>query len=77
MVQHFLAQGIPVIRLIDIKNLSVSTGLPWDPLPWPQDPGMPPALAPREPAIRRLIAGLALALAFFSLLSFKRQKKSL
>lgn len=75
MVQHFLAQGIPVIRILDIKGLAARTGLPWDPLPWPADPGMPPPTDPRATAIRRLIAGLTLALAFASLLAGMNAKK--
>lgn len=67
MVQYFLTKGIPVIRLLDIKDLAARTGLPWDPLPWPADPGMPAVPDPREDAIRRMIAALSLALALLSL----------
>ncbi|MEI6388430.1 MAG: poly-gamma-glutamate system protein [Spirochaetota bacterium] len=44
LVQTFLAEGIPVIRLIDVKDLSATSGLPWDPDSWPADPGLPPRL---------------------------------
>lgn len=41
LVQSYLAEGIPVIRLIDVKDLAARTGLPYDPQPWPDDPAMP------------------------------------
>jgi poly-gamma-glutamate system protein len=64
MVQRYLAAGVPVIRLIDVKELCARTGLAFDPRPWPADPGLPP---PRRTwvgpfAIAALIVALAVAL---------------
>jgi poly-gamma-glutamate system protein len=63
LVQSFLAEGIPVIRLIDVKDLSASYGLPWDPDSWPSDPGLPARL---PAAWVFLFATLALASGFLT-----------
>ncbi|MEI6875029.1 MAG: poly-gamma-glutamate system protein [Spirochaetota bacterium] len=63
LVQSYLAEGIPVIRLIDVKDLAARTGLPYDPHPWPPDPAMPAPSAAR-PWLAAFPC-LALAVAFF------------
>lgn len=35
LVQRYLAQGLPVINLLNIKKLTADYGLPYDPLAWP------------------------------------------
>ncbi|MEM5780010.1 MAG: poly-gamma-glutamate system protein [Lawsonibacter sp.] len=35
LVQHYLAQGLPVINLLNIKKLTADYGLPYDPVEWP------------------------------------------
>lgn len=35
MIGAFLRAGVPSIRLIDVRDLCARTGLPYDPVPWP------------------------------------------
>lgn len=63
LVQEFLAEGLPVIRLIDVKDLAARYGLPWDPEPWPSDPGLPPETTAfdRGVALTAVLAAFATA----------------
>jgi len=36
LIQDFLRSGIPVIRVLDVKDLCAKTGLAFDPTPWPE-----------------------------------------
>jgi poly-gamma-glutamate system protein len=71
LVQSFLAEGRPVIRLIDVKDIAARTGLPWDPYPWPTDPGLPPRSGPAT----RLIAIATIILAFLATWAVRRRQK--
>lgn len=35
LVQHYLAQGVPVVHLLNVKGLMADFGLPFDPIPLP------------------------------------------
>ena len=37
LVQRYLAQGVPVINLLNIKKLTADYGLPFDPADWPEE----------------------------------------
>lgn len=37
LIQSYLREGIPVIRILDVQDLCVRTGLPFDPIPWPRN----------------------------------------
>ena len=68
LVQSFLSKDLPVIRLIDVKDIAARTGLPWDPYPWPADLG----LAPRSGPATRMIALSPIILAFFAAWAVRR-----
>lgn len=36
LVQRYLSQGLPVINLLNIKQLAADYGLPYDPAQWPE-----------------------------------------
>lgn len=36
LIQACLREGIPVIRILDVQDLCARTGLPFDPIPWPE-----------------------------------------
>ena len=38
LVERYLGRGIPVVHLLNIKQLTAEYGLPYDPVQWP-DPG--------------------------------------
>jgi poly-gamma-glutamate system protein len=63
LVQAFLAKGLPVVRLIDVKELAAATGLPYDPLPWPEGPGLPPPRPRPRPLLSLALAALAFLVA--------------
>ncbi len=60
LVSAFLARGIPVVHLLDIKALALEYGLPFDPVPLPE-PGSSGVF--REVHYHRLALALILALA--------------
>lgn len=35
-MQRYLSQGLPVINLLNIKQLAADYGLPYDPAQWPE-----------------------------------------
>jgi len=37
LVQSYLRDRVPVIRILDVQDLCVRTGLPFDPIPWPAE----------------------------------------
>lgn len=62
---EYLARGVPVIHLLNIRALAADSGLPYDPVPLPQpgegDVYVRRALSPWPAAAALLAAGLALA----------------
>ena len=36
LIQSYLREGVPVIRILDIQDLCARTSLPYDPIPWPR-----------------------------------------
>jgi poly-gamma-glutamate system protein len=40
LIQSYLRADIPVIRILDVQDLCVRTGLPFDPIPWPTEGGL-------------------------------------
>jgi len=37
LIQSYLRDRVPVIRILDVQDLCVRTGLPFDPVPWPAE----------------------------------------
>lgn len=37
LIQSYLRDRVPVIRILDVQDLCVRTGLPFDPIPWPAE----------------------------------------
>lgn len=37
LIQSYLREGIPVLRILDVQDLCVRTGLDFDPIPWPAE----------------------------------------
>ncbi|MDR3672843.1 MAG: poly-gamma-glutamate system protein [Holophaga sp.] len=37
LIQSYLRDQVPVIRVLDVQDLCVRTGLPFDPIPWPAE----------------------------------------
>jgi poly-gamma-glutamate system protein len=58
LIQSYLREGVPVIRILDVQDLCARTGLPYDPIPWPE------AALGNRPLLPRplLLAGPILAL---------------
>ena len=44
LVQRYLSQGLPVINLLNIKQLAADYGLPYDPAQWPERGPLPSTL---------------------------------
>lgn len=65
LIQAFLMEGVPVIRILDVQDLCARYGLAFDPRPWPEAgrSGLyGPRHLPRALILAGPILGLALAL---------------
>jgi len=69
LIQAFLAEGIPVIRILDVQDLCVRTGLAFDPQPWPAEGSSnfyrrasPPALLVLAGPLVGILAAIAIRL---------------
>jgi poly-gamma-glutamate system protein len=70
LVQDYLREGIPVIRILDVAGLCASTGLAFDPMPLPA-PGRAPLYGRGDPS--RLIAAAAIVAAFLAAILLRRR----
>lgn len=74
LIQACLRAGLPVIRILDVKDLSARTGLAYDPVPWPA-PGSSALWRGRSPSRLLVAAGpvAAIAVSAVVLLAAKRR----
>jgi poly-gamma-glutamate system protein len=73
LIQSYLRDRVPVIRVLDVQDLCVRTGLPFDPIPWPAEGRS--SLYRGTPPPRPLIA-LGPALAILAALLVKRRRRA-
>ncbi len=68
LVQHYLAQGVPVLHLLNMKGLLPAYGLPYDPvpLPLPGEGGVYYEEAYSVPLLVVICAAAVLGLAYFA-----------
>jgi len=72
LIQSYLREGVPVLRILDVQDLCVRTGLPFDPIPWPEAGRS--SLYRGSPPPRWLIA-LGPVLAILSAAAVKRRRR--
>lgn len=78
LLSAYAAQGLPVIHLLNVRDLAASEGMPIDPVPLPK-PGEGAVYhvpAQRQPWVIALSIGLALALLAVGRLRFDRRLKA-
>lgn len=75
LIQSYLREGIPVIRILDVQDLCARTGLPYDPIPWPEE-GRSGVSRGRLPHRAIIAAGPVLALLGAFLVRIWREKRS-
>ena len=76
LVERYLSLGVPVIHLLNIKQLCAETGIPYDPVTLPE-PGISGVYYHRDYsrlAIGLAFAGAAIAILAIQLLSSKRRE---
>jgi poly-gamma-glutamate system protein len=69
LIQACLREGIPVIRILDVQDLCVRTGLPFDPIPWTME-GLE-----KRPHPHPLLVGLGPVLALASGFLVRRRRE--
>ena len=72
LIQSYLREGVPVIRILDVQDLCARTGLPYDPIPWPRNGLSQPA--PPHPLLIAL--GPCLAILGAVLVRRRRERQS-
>jgi hypothetical protein len=73
LILTFLSEGVPVVRILNVKDLAAKTGLPYDPQPWPQGTGL---MNPRGRATPLLLAFPLLGLASAFLVKWRMDAKA-
>lgn len=74
LVQRYLAVGIPVIHLLNIKQLAADYGFPFDPTTWPE-PGNSPVYVQTTYPKLGIITGLVSSVVLLILCKFLRRTK--
>jgi len=75
MERAYRAEGVPVLRILDIKDLCARTGLAFDPQPWPE-PGSAALYARRPPGAALALAGIVVAFVAAAAAKTARRKSS-